>query len=674
MIAAAFAASASFTARLKKKNCASLTIPSTGSTTTDPAVISASSACPRGIAAISKKNKTKRRIAAEISLAPLPPARYFARVGFIAEETIQRVADANDIVDVVGSYFPLKRAGTSFVALCPFHREKSPSFHVNPSRQSFHCFGCGAGGGVFRFVMDYEHVDFPQAVRRLAQRAGIPIIEQTSTPDDRKARDLRDRLLALHAEAALWFQNQLLKAPAGAPARDYLKSRGLGSETAKSWGLGYAPDSWDALLAHLRDRKFSTPEIAQSGLASSKDDKPGSPLYCRFRNRVMFPIHNDYGEVVAFSGRTLESDPKAAKYVNSPETPLFTKGRVLYGLHKTKRDLIEKNAAIVCEGQIDLISAYEAGVRHVIAPQGTAFTTDQARLLKRFVETVLLCFDSDPAGKKAADRSVTALLSQGLAVKIVALPAGEDPDSLIRHQGPQAFLDLVENADEYFEHNLAEAANSGSLDDPAAKSRLVRRLAPPLALVRDAVLRDSLVGRVSTRLGLPPSSIRSAMKAPAVEQNESTSQPAAPAENLVLSAGLKILCQLILASAEVREWLRTQPPLATFESAAALLDKIARADFSDGAPPPASLLASLDSTEERFLSALEPLRPAPDLLARARSTVQGLQIRHLELAIETLKSRVADSTLSVAERQKFQKQILDLRIRVAELHRPFDQA
>lgn len=593
----------------------------------------------------------------------------------IPEETIQRIAAANDIVDVVNSYFPLKRAGTGFTALCPFHREKSPSFHVTPARQSFHCFGCGAGGGVFRFVMDYEHVDFPQAVRRLAQRANIPVVEETASPEDRKSHDLRKRLLTLHAEAALWFQHQLLKSPAGAPARDYLKSRALGSDTAKAWGLGYAPDSWDALLDHLRDRKFSLGEIARSGLASSKDDSPSSPLYCRFRHRVMFPIHNDYGEVIAFSGRTLESDPKAAKYVNSPETPLFSKGRVLYGLHKTKRDLIDKNAAIVCEGQIDLISAYESGVRHVIAPQGTAFTPDQARLLKRFVETVLLCFDSDSAGKKAADRSVPALLSQGLAVKIVSLPAGEDPDSLIRRQGPQAFLDLVDNAAEYFEHNLAEAAASGALDDPAAKSRLVHRLGPPLALVRDPVLRDSLVGRVSSRLGVAPASIRSAMKAPAAEPEPSASlENPHPSESIHLSEGLRMLCQLALASAAVREWLRSQPPLADFEPPASLIDKIARTEFPDTAPPPASLLAELTAAEERFLSALENLRAGPEPLARAQSTVQGLRIRHLLQTIEALKSRVADSRLSLEERQKFQKQILDLKIRVADLHQPFDQA
>ena len=247
-------------------------------------------------------------------------------MGLISEETIQRVSDANDIVDLIGSYFPLKRAGTSFRALCPFHREKSPSFHVNPARQNYHCFGCGAGGGVLRFVMEYEHLDFPSAVRRLAQRAGIPIVEEAATSEDHQKHSLRQRLLALHAEAATWFHDQLLKSPDASQARDYLKSRALNSTIAKSWQLGFAPASWDALLTHLRGRRFSSEEIIQSGLASSKDEgsNSGNAIYSRFRNRVMFPIRNDYGEVIAFSGRILEADAKAAKYVNSPETPLFT--------------------------------------------------------------------------------------------------------------------------------------------------------------------------------------------------------------------------------------------------------------------------------------------------------------------------------------------------------------
>ncbi len=598
-------------------------------------------------------------------------------MGLIAEETIQRVADATDIVELVGSYFPLKRAGTSFRALCPFHREKSPSFHVNPARQSFHCFGCGAGGGVLRFVMDYEHVDFPTAVRRLAQRAGIPVVEDASSGDDAKSHGQRERLLGLHAEASAWFHRNLMKSPDAAHARDYLKSRGIGVETAKSWQLGYAPDSWDALLAYLRGRRFSPEEIALGGLASSKDgdEGGGGRIYSRFRDRLMFPIRNDYGEVVAFSGRVLQSDSNGAKYVNSPETPLFTKGRVLFGLDKTKRDLIEKNAAIVCEGQLDLITAFEAGVRHVIAPQGTAFTTDQARLLKRYVETVLLCFDSDAAGKKAADRSLPALFSQGLLVRIVSLPQGDDPDSLIRREGPSAFLERVESAEDYFDHNLNEAALSGELADAAAKSRLVRRLAPALALVGDAVLRESTLGKMATRLGVPQSTIRQFMKAPTLANDsrpEETNAIESPV--LELSPGMRILCQLAVQSAEVRAWLRAQTPLARYEGAGSLVDKVAAVDFEDGAPPPAAFLATLDPSEERVLTALTTERSMPEPLDRAKQTARGMYVRNLNQQMEILMAEVANPALTSPERQKIQKQILDLKIRVADVHRPFEQA
>ena len=635
------------------------------------------SAARAGIrAAIQTKRQRKHFIAAQISLAPRDAARYFEVVGLISEETIQRVSDANDIVDLISSYFPLKRAGTSFRALCPFHREKSPSFHVNPARQNYHCFGCGAGGGVLRFVMEYEHLDFPSAVRRLAQRAGIPIIEEASTAEDHQKHGLRQRLLALHAEASTWFHDQLLKSPDASQARDYLKSRGLNSTIAKSWQLGFAPGSWDALLTHLRGRRFTQEEILQSGLASSKDEPPssGSTLYSRFRNRVMFPIRNDYGEVIAFSGRILEADAKAAKYVNSPETPLFTKGRVLYGLDKTKRDLIEKNAAIVCEGQIDLISAFEAGIRNVIAPQGTAFTGDQARLLKRYVETVLLCFDSDAAGKKAAARSLPALLSQGLLVKIVALPQGEDPDSLIRRSGPEAFLEVINNATDFFEHSLNEAFASGELNDSAGKSRLVSRIAPPLALVQDAVLRETILGRTASRLGLPQGAIRVAMKAPSVEQDETQAQAPQQEEELTLSAGMEMLCRLALTSQEVRSWLRTQNRLDDFEPGAVLVTKLAQADYEDESPPPPILLAQLTGAEERLISAMDIHRSTPTPLDRAKQILQGLSVQQLTREIEGLKSRIANPAIPADERQKIQKQILDLTIRVADVRRPFLQA
>ena len=592
-------------------------------------------------------------------------------MGLISEETIQRVAEANDIVEVIGSYFPLKRAGTALRALCPFHREKSPSFHVNPARQSYHCFGCGAGGGVLRFVMEYEHLDFPSAVRKLAQRAGVPIIEDAGGGEDDKQRGLRQRLLAIHAEAAGWFQQNLLKSPAGRVARDYLKSRGINGEIARSWQLGYAPDSWDALLDFLRERKFSQEEIFRSGLASSKAEGDEANLYSRFRDRVMFPIRNDYGEVVAFSGRVLDPEARTAKYVNSPETPLFTKGKVLYGLDKTKRDLIEKNSAIVCEGQLDLISAYEAGIRNVIAPQGTAFTGDQARLLRRFVETVLLCFDSDNAGQQAASRSLPALLGQGLAVKVVELPKGEDPDSLIRRSGAGAFLDVVARAKDFFDHvtDMAEAA--GELSDPAGKSRLVRRLGPPLALIQDAALRESVLGRLATRLSLPHAVIRAAMKAPP-QQESAEENPAIAPENLALSPGMRMLCHLALISLDVREWLREKGSAADLDPHGGLLDVIARADYADGDPVAVTrFLSTLGGAEERAFSGLDLTRTMADPQPRAMETWDGLEAQKLLQEVEGLKNRLAQPGLPPGERMKIQKLILDLKIRVADVSRPF---
>lgn len=602
-----------------------------------------------------------------ISLARHGPARYFAGMGLIAEETIQRVTEANDIVEVIGSYFPLKRAGTSFRAICPFHREKSPSFHVNPARQSFHCFGCGAGGGVLRFVMDYEHVDFPTAVRRLAQRAGVPVVEEAGGGDDEAKRGQRQRLLGLHAEAAEWFHQNLLTSPDAKPARDYLKSRGIGGEIARSWQLGYAPDSWDALLTFLGGRKFTRDEMLVSGLATPKEEG----LYSRFRGRVMFPIRNDYGEVIAFSGRILEADAKAAKYVNSPETPLFTKGKILYGLDKTKRELIEKNAAIVCEGQLDLISAYEAGVKHVIAPQGTAFTGDQARLLRRFVETVLLCFDSDKAGQQAVARSLPALLSQGLTVRVVELPDGEDPDSMIRSRGPEAFLEAVSQARDFFEHATAAAEASGELSDPAGKSRLVRRLGPPLALVQDAALREALLGRLASRLGIPQQAIRAAMKAPAATSEEAPPDETHPEpEQIVLSPGMTILCRLAMTSQEVRLWLREQDCPA-LDPQGRLLGSIAQADFSDDSPMGlASFLGSLGGAEERVLSAIDLTRRAADPIGLAREAWGGLIAQNFNREIEGLKNRLGEPGLPAEARVKIQKQILDLKIRVADGFRP----
>src|SRR5436309_1709859 len=407
-------------------------------------------------------------------------------MGTIPSETIEQIAAANDIAEVIGSYFPLKRAGVNFTALCPFHQEKTPSFVVSASRQTFHCFGCGAGGSVFRFVMDYEHIDFPSAVRKLAARAGITVVEKSrgGASDEDQQYKTRRVLLKLHAESAEWLHENLIAREIGGPARKYLKQRGITAEIAKRWQLGYAPDEWDAFGSWARARGYNPRDLIASGLVRTKDEadsdqnqisnlKPQTS-YDRFRGRIMFPIHNDVGEVIAFSGRLLKDEEGAAKYLNSPETSLFRKGNVIFVLHKSTPALIEADCAIVCEGQIDLISLFEAGITNVVAPQGTAFTENQARILKRFVDEVVLCFDSDAAGAKAAERSLDALLQNDLIVRVVELPRGEDPDSLIRREGKEKFENRVAGAQDFFHYLIEREMEAADVSSLGAKLQLAR--------------------------------------------------------------------------------------------------------------------------------------------------------------------------------------------------------
>src|SRR5437899_6414992 len=431
-------------------------------------------------------------------------------MGTIPSETIEQIAAANDIVEVIGSYFPLKRAGANFKALCPFHQEKTPSFMVSPSRQTFHCFGCGAGGSVFRFVVDYEHVDFPSAVRKLAARAGITVVEKYgggATGDEHRQRELRERLLKLHTEAAQWFHENLIKREVGEAARNYLANRGITGTIAKRWQVGYAPDEWDAFGSWARARGFEIRDLIASGLAKTRDDAEKTPVertsaYDRFRGRIMFPICNDLGEVIAFSGRLLQDKEGAAKYLNSPETALFRKGSVLFGLHKTKRALIEANCAIVCEGQLDLITLFESGITNVVAPQGTAFTENQARILKRFVNEVALCFDADAAGQKAAERSLDALLQNDLIVRVAEMPVGEDPDSLVRKEGKEEFEKRLGGGRDFFDYLIEREAALSKPEAYPERIRLARRIVEMIARVPDPLLRGKIVGKTAARLNL----------------------------------------------------------------------------------------------------------------------------------------------------------------------------
>jgi DNA primase len=603
-------------------------------------------------------------------------------VSRISEETIQRVAEANDIVEVISSYFPLKRAGTSWRALCPFHREKTPSFHVNPQRQSYHCFGCGAGGTVFRFVMEYEHVDFPSAVRRLAQRAGVPVIEEAgSAPDDRTLL-LRKRLLALHAEAASWFHENLLKSSNAETARRYLQSRKISTETARSWLLGYAPESRNSLLDHLRSQQFSNEEITQGGLALAKEEAresdagvSGGRLFPRFRGRLMFPIRNDYGEVIAFSGRVLDPAVKTAKYVNSPDTALFSKGRVLYGLDKSKRALIEASTAIVCEGQIDVLRAFEAGVRNVIAPQGTAFTSEQARLLRRFVETVILCFDSDQAGQKAIGRSLPALLGCGLEVRVALLPEGEDPDSLIRSTGAAPFREIISAAPRFFDYALERLAKNGSLDNPAGKLRAAQKLGPYVAAMTDPLLRESTTRMICVRLGITEAAFAPHVKAAPLEGE--TAKMSREIQPLPMQEGVRQLCRLSLIDADTKAWLAKQSSPRPHElgEGGDLLGKILESSFALQQPSArAAFMATLTPAEEIAISGLDLDRLQENTLLVAQDLWVGLAAALYKERRSAAAAQLHKPDLTASERTLLQtrvaeatKQILDLQSRLNDV-------
>lgn len=429
--------------------------------------------------------------------------------GFFSQATLDQVRAASDIVDVIGAYIPLKRAGANFVALCPFHKEKTPSFNVNPHLQIFHCFGCHKGGDVFSFVREYENIEFPEAVRRLAERARIPL-EMQRSPGEQLARGLKEKLLEIHEQVTQRWQNALSSEAGGQIARDYLMRRGVSPEAVKLFRLGYAPDLWDDTVNWARSKGYELETVEKAGLILRKEGTDHH--YDRFRGRLMFPICDEQGRVIGFSGRVLTGDEKAAKYVNSPETPIFTKSKVFFGLDKSKRALLEAQSAVVCEGQLDLIACFMAGVQNIVAPQGTAFTSEHARILKRYVEEVVLCFDSDVAGQNAAVRSLDHLLASGLAVRVAVVPPPEDPDSFIKARGGAEFKRLIEGAAGFYDYYLDRLCAENDVASDRGRLAILRAMGGAVHKTGNVVLIDKYAQKTALRLGVAPESVRAEFK------------------------------------------------------------------------------------------------------------------------------------------------------------------
>lgn len=423
----------------------------------------------------------------------------------IPEHVVDQVRDAANIVDVISRYVSLKKAGRSFLGLCPFHKEKTPSFNVNPERQSYYCFGCHQGGNVFTFLMNFEKLSFVDSVKRLADEYGINI---PVSQEFRQQESENERLFRANETARKFYQDELKRA--GKSVKDYLKNRGLQPATVESFQIGYAPEGWDGLLKHLQANGHSLTPFQKLGLLL-QSEKTRS-WYDRFRGRLMFPIHNPSGKVVGFGGRDLTGDEKSPKYINSPESPVYQKSRVLYGLHLTREAIRAEGAAIFVEGYMDLVQLYQSGIQQVVATSGTALTEEHASLIRRYTQKVYLCYDADSAGQNAALRGGEVLFQNLLDVQVLILPEGEDPDSFVKNHGREAFLELLQGSQDYWEFRLQALAGKFDLQKAADRSGAVAEALTMLAPLQDNIRVNFYLERLSQRWRIPQELLLSELK------------------------------------------------------------------------------------------------------------------------------------------------------------------
>jgi DNA primase len=591
--------------------------------------------------------------------------------GLFSSATLEQICAASDIVEVVGSYLPLKRAGANFVALCPFHKEKTPSFNVNPQKQIFHCFGCHKGGDVFKFVQEYENIGFTEAVRRLAERAHLPL-EQEQDDGQRQQRFVKETLLQIHEAIAQRWQTALANDAAGQIARDYLQKRGVPDEAVQLFRLGYAPDAWDDTVNWAKSKGYEPALVEQAGLIIRKEET--GHHYDRFRGRLIFPICDEQGRIIGFSGRVLSGDEKTAKYVNSPETPIFTKGRVFFGLDKAKRALLDASRAVICEGQLDLIACHMAGVHNVVAPQGTAFTADHARILKRYVDEVILCFDADTAGQSAAVRVQDSLLASGLAIRVATLPAPHDPDSFIKASGAAAFHELLAQAKEFFDFYLDHLCATNDVATDKGQMAVVRAMAAMVQKTSDTVLADKYAQKTAMKLAsfmkLPvsPDAVRTEFRKatparraeiePAEEPSAGTEAPARPSPQEFWLLKLLVLDETLLDWAAKHlnlEWI--QHPIVRQATSARL------AAHAQGRHDVAALLSELESATAQSLisEAAAERREIPNRPQQLADVVRRLRGQFLDRQLSALMQRLTQPDLPDAERDGLLRQQQSLR-------------
>ena len=415
----------------------------------------------------------------------------------IPESKIEEIRSAASIVDVISGYVQLRKRGRNYLGLCPFHSEKTPSFTVSEDKQIYHCFGCHAGGNVFKFLMDYEKISFIESVQELAAQLGIDI-EYESSPGDEKQSE-QEVFYDINTEAAKYFYNNLHNSDEGEIVRKYLQERKIKTQTIKTFGLGYALRGWENFLNFAKENKLNIEKIVELGILIKNDD---GRHHDRFAGRLIFPIFSPNGRVVAFAGRVLDEREKGAKYLNSPESLIYIKGRILYGLSFAKDEIRKLDKAILVEGYMDLISLFQAGIKNVVAVSGTALTEEQVQLLSRYTKNVVLLFDADTAGIKASMRSIELLLKKDVEVKIAALPGGEDPDSFINNYGKEKFEEIISYAQNFLEYQSGYFEKQGMFNDPAKMTEAIRELVKSAALINDELKRNLLIKTIAKNFSL----------------------------------------------------------------------------------------------------------------------------------------------------------------------------
>ncbi|HEY0162166.1 MAG TPA: DNA primase [Edaphobacter sp.] len=573
----------------------------------------------------------------------------------------QLVKQQTDIVKIVGEYIKLRKSGAqNYTGLCPFHKEKTGSFSVNATHGYFYCFGCHEKGDVFTFVMKLENISFPEAVRVVAQKMGIPLPKREfSSPEEAREAGLRRQLLDIHEAATQYFE-AALKSPEAARAREYLTGRGVTAETIQKFRIGYAPDDFNHMRNALRPH-FSEEAMRSSGLFKSKDQADGSPgpLYAGFRKRIMFPIANEQGKTIAFTGRALDTqDEKGrdiAKYMNSPEGPIYTKGHVLFNLDKARAEIRSLGFALLVEGQMDCISVFMAGIRNVIATSGTAFTEAQVRLLSRFTpnKQVILNFDPDNAGRTAAEKAGAMLTEEGFDVRIVLLEDGLDPDRFIRERGLQAYTAAVRSSHRYMDYLIERARQEYPARTAEAKVKAMNFLLPHIRRIPSPLQRDEFAADAAQKLGIDSAILRQELRQAAMQRVESvrshSHDPASEIERILLRA-------LVLPETDPARQL-----------AATRLSE--HPEWYDGLPSSAMLetLAAAPAPEN-------PLDAAPDQSSRvllARALQQHEPAEGLATAPPSLGEQVEDA-LHTLERRHIERRLRELRSLIAEAERRSD--